>query len=512
MRYLCDGLHFGFDTKISRTDLPTLECRNNVSARSQPEVVNELIEKECENGFLYGPFKSPPFSNYRVSPLGVAEGKYSKKKRLILDLSSPHNRDNHYSINDLIDKDTCSMSYVKIDDAIDIILKYGRYSSLCKFDISNAFKICPILPSQWPLFCVKWNSQYYFYVRLTFGCRSSPVIFDTLSKAICYIAKHNYKVNNILHLLDDFLTIDPPHADGERSMALMMMIFKRLNIPIAMHKTVGPVTCLEYLGIILDTEKMEARLPQEKIERICTFISKLYKKSSCTKRELLQLLGHLNFASRVILPGRSFVSYLIKLSTTVSELHHFVHLNKECRVDLEFWLRFLKNWNGINMFYNSSFISSFDMELFTDASSTLGFGGYFRGKWFYSSWPSELNILTEDNLSMTFLELYPVVVAAILWGSALESKKILFWSDNASTVEIIRKGRSKCLYIMKLMRKLTWCACTYNFYFSAKFIPGYRNEISDALSRFQIQRFRTLAPEAEPHPCPCPDSSDVMWT
>ncbi|VDI46851.1 Hypothetical predicted protein [Mytilus galloprovincialis] len=64
------------------------------------------------------------------------------------------------------------------------------------------------------------------------------------------------------------LTIDPPHAEGERSMALMMMIFKRLNVPIAMHKTVGLVTCLEYLGIILDSEKMEARLPQEKVDRI----------------------------------------------------------------------------------------------------------------------------------------------------------------------------------------------------------------------------------------------------
>ena len=92
-------------------------------------------------------------------------------------------------------------------------------------------------------------------MRLTFGCRSSPIIFDTLSQAICYIATNNYKVNNILHLLDDFLTIDPPHAEGERSMALMMMIFKRLNVPIAMHKTVGPVTCLEYLGIIFDSEK-----------------------------------------------------------------------------------------------------------------------------------------------------------------------------------------------------------------------------------------------------------------
>jgi len=125
-------------------------------------------------------------------------------------------------------------------------------------------------------------------------------------KPSAIIAKNNYKVNNILHLLDDFLTIDPPHADGERSMALIMMICKRLNVPIAMHKTVGPVTCLEYLGIILDTQKMEARLPQEKIDRICDFIFNLHKRSSCTKRELLQLLGHLNFAYRVILPGRFF--------------------------------------------------------------------------------------------------------------------------------------------------------------------------------------------------------------
>ncbi|CAG2198720.1 unnamed protein product [Mytilus edulis] len=369
--YLCNGLKYGFDTKVSVTSLPTLECRNNLSARSQPNVVNELLRKECENGFMYGPFDTLPFSSYRVSPLGVAEGKYSKKKRLILDLSAPHQSDIHFSINELIDKDTCSMSYVKIDNAIDIILKYGRHSWLCKYDISNAFKNCPILPSQWPLFCIKWEDKYYFYVRLTFGCRSSPIIFDTLSQAICYIATNNYKVNNILHLLDDFLTIDPPHAEGERSMALMMMIFKRLNVPIAMHKTVGPVTCLEYLGIILDSEKMEARLPQEKVDRICEFISSISVKSSCSKREVLQLLGHLNFASRVILPGRSFVSYLINLSTKAKELHHFVRLNKECRIDLEFWLRFLKNWNGINMFYNSTFISSYDMELYTDASSTI---------------------------------------------------------------------------------------------------------------------------------------------
>ena len=177
---------------------------------------------------------------------------------------------------------------------------------------------------------------------------------------------------------------------------------------------------------------MEARLTQEKIDRICDFIFNLHKRSSRTKRELLQLLGHLNFASRVILPWRSFVSYLIKLSTTVSELHHFVHLNKECHIDLEFWLRFLKNWNGINMFYSASIISNFDMELFTDASSTLGFGGFFHGKWFYSSWP-----LIND-CSRTL----PRCGSCYFMGVSWKSQNILFWCDNVSTVDIIRKGRS----------------------------------------------------------------------
>jgi hypothetical protein len=67
-----------------------------------------------------------------------------------------------------------------------------------------------VTPRQWPLLCLKWESFYYFYVRLSVGCRSSPKIFDSFSKAVCFIAEHNYNVKRILHLLDDFLTIEPP--------------------------------------------------------------------------------------------------------------------------------------------------------------------------------------------------------------------------------------------------------------------------------------------------------------
>ena len=53
-----------------------------------------------------------------MSPLGLAEGTYSGKMRLIVDLSAPHNNDEHSSLNQLINKEDYSLSYVKLDDAI----------------------------------------------------------------------------------------------------------------------------------------------------------------------------------------------------------------------------------------------------------------------------------------------------------------------------------------------------------------------------------------------------------
>ena len=143
-----------------------------LSARKNPEVIDELLAQECNKGYLYGPFNELLFESYRVSSLGLAVGKYSGKKRLIVDLSSPHNDAHHVSVNELIDKDSCSLTYVKIDDAIKAICQHGPGALMCKIDIANSFKQLAIKPSQWPFFCVKWKQLYYVFVKLAFGCRS----------------------------------------------------------------------------------------------------------------------------------------------------------------------------------------------------------------------------------------------------------------------------------------------------------------------------------------------------
>lgn len=94
------------------------------SAVRDPEAVDSLIGQKVQKGS----FDVPPFSEYRVSPIGIAEGTYSGKKRLLLDLSSLHNDAVHPRINDLIDEEYCSLSYVKIDDTISAIKHCGKHA------------------------------------------------------------------------------------------------------------------------------------------------------------------------------------------------------------------------------------------------------------------------------------------------------------------------------------------------------------------------------------------------
>ena len=64
---------------------------------------------------------------------------------------------------------------------------------------------------------------------------------------------------------------------------------------------------------------------------------------------------------------------------------------------------------------------------------------------------------------------------------------------------------------MSLIRRLTMCSAKYNFVVHAVHLPGKYNNITDALSRYQMKRFRELAPQTLSKPCPCPSHSKIVW-
>ncbi|XP_018549880.1 uncharacterized protein LOC108895509 [Lates calcarifer] len=504
--YLLTGLSQGFRVGILSSPVSTFVAKNLQSAIKDPATVSQLLNKELNKGYIIGPFDSPPFPVFNSSPVGIATRKYSGKKRLIFDLSAPHSGPVS-SINSLIPPVPFSLHYATVDNAIRLIKLAVQGAWLSKADITDAFKIIPIHPSQWHCFGVKWDAKFYFAVRLTFGCRSSPCIFNSVSEALCWILLNNVRLPAVLHLLDDFLLIDPPNDSSGSSLLKLKKMFSHLGVPLSDEKTLGPAKKLEFLGISLDTCDMKASLPKDKLQRIRQITQSFSAAVLISKQELLSLLGHLNFAMRVILQGRSFISRLLALVSSVPNLHDLVSLDEGCRSDLKFWAALLDQWNGISFFYDDIVHSSESLQFFTDAAPSVGFGGFFQGQWFASSWPTAF---PEHEQSSALFEIYPIAVACHIWGHLWQRKRISVLCDNEATVNVINKGRSSSGAIMPFMRCITWLAITHNFILTARHVPGHFNIIADSLSRFKFQIFCSLCPDASPNPTPVPPLQELV--
>ena len=275
-------------------------------------------------------------------------------------------------------------------------------------------------------------------------------------------------------------------------------------------KTEGPTHELEYLGLILDTQNMMCRLPADKLKRMTEMVTKYLKLKFCTKREMLSLCGNLSFATRVIPAGRSFMYRLFRAAYAVRGLEEEIFISQEAKNDLAMWLKFLQNWDGVSLFLENETVTAKELHLYTDASGKIGHGGFYQGKWFYGPWPTGVMERLTHKVSIAFQELYPIVVAAILFGKSWSRKRIVFHTDNMATKFAINNGSSKSADIMRLLRRLTLVAAKYSFHYSAVHVPGVQNKIADALSRFQLKEFRRLVPDAEPLPCTVPPPEEVM--
>lgn len=470
---------------------------NLQSALEQPGVLSSKLEKEWSAGRIAGPFTSPPFSNFVSSPLGVVPKKNPGEFRIIHHLSYPEG----LSVNDSIPKETSSVQYASIGNAISLIKSIGRGCYLAKTDIKSAFRIIPIHPDDYHLLGMTWNNAFFFDRCLPMGCSSSCAIFEAFSTSLEWAAQHRLGASGVLHILDDFLFIANSETKCRSDLNQFIDMCRAIGVPIAHEKTEGPATALQFAGITLDSIKMEARLPEDKLRKCRMLLSAFHKRRKVTLRELQSLLGLLNFTCSVILPGRAFLRRLIDLTKGVQRPHHRIRLTKACRQDLLVWLTFLNEFNGRTFFIEERWLSPLPLSLYTDAAGSKGYGAIFGRHWFYGEWPDAWK-----SLNITFLELFPITVALHIWGCQMNDRCVSLFTDNAALVDIINKQTSKHSLVMVLVRDLVLTSLRYNIVFRAHHVPGVDNTRADLISRFQILEFRKVFPEADPSPTQVPEN------
>ncbi|KAM4794908.1 uncharacterized protein WCC33_000060 [Rhinophrynus dorsalis] len=473
---------------------------NLKSVLGNEHLVFDKLMREVDLGRMSGPFLSPPFQDFRVSPLGLVPKRVEGQFRLIHHLSYPKGE----SVNDGIDKEESRVQYASFDRALSLVRSAGRGCLMAKSDIKSAFRLLPIHPECYHLLGCSLLGSFFFDMCLPMGCAISCYYFEVFSSFLDWVICQSVGVHSVLHYLDDFLFIGPGDSDEcSRLLHGFREIAACFGVPIAEEKTEGPQSVITFLGIEINSVDMVFRLPQDKLDALVSLVARVRASKKVTLRQLQTLMGHLVFACRVMPMGRPFCRRLSLATRGVRSPHHRIRVTKSIRDDLSVWQEFLSEFNGHTCWQQPELTSS-DLELFTDASGSVGFGAYFGGRWCAARWPQALSASPLVR-NLTFLEFFPIVVSVEVWGDLLRDRRIVFWTDNLSVVHVINRSTSSSLPVLALLRRLVLCCLRLNICFRARHVPGLHNSIADSLSRLQIDQFRLLAPEAAVSGVTCPE-------
>lgn len=107
----------------------------------------------------------------------------------------------------------------------------------------------------------------------------------------------------------------------------LLQVMDKLGVPLAEEKMEGPTTKLSFGVIELDTVAEESRLPQEKLGRLQELIAAAPGEQKVRLKEIHGLLGHLNFACRVIIPGGLSADILCAATVGICSPHHCVSIS-----------------------------------------------------------------------------------------------------------------------------------------------------------------------------------------
>lgn len=489
-QYLTSGFKDGFKIHSTIQRQSKIIITNHTSAMQNPDIVTEKLNNELFLNRIKGPFSKIPINNLIISPLGLVPKK-SSGFRIIHDLSYPKDS----SVNSHIDPVFARVTYEGLDHCISIINTIGRNTLMSKADLKDAFRIIPIHPEHHHLLGFMWEGQYYYDTCLPMGCSVSCQIFERLSTAIQWILTTKLNVSHMSHILDDFILFGKPSTPTcQQHLQAFLLLANSLNLPVKHEKTIQPTTCAVLHGIEVNTSTMSICLPSDKLNEAREKIANIKARKKTTLQQLQSLLGTLNFACRVVVPGRAFLRRLYDLTRGVQSRHHKIRLTCETRRDLQVWDMFLTNFNGTTMFLPNEWTSSTSIKLFTDASGH-SYAAVLGAQWFNGKFPQQWH---DKNIALK--ELLPIVLAVKVWSSLLSNKRILFMTDNQAIVHIINRQTSKDKDIMFLVRSLVLTSLSCNLHFSAKHIPGKHNKIADLLSRSQVETAHDWAPWLEENP------------
>ena len=105
---------------------------------------------------------------------------------------------------------------------------------MAKLDIKSAFRLCPVRLEDRELLGIHWQGKFYVDLRLLFGLRLSPYLFNRLADAFEWLLKNNHRVKDLMHYLDNYFTVGPANSPVcANNVKTIIQVASNVGIPLA---------------------------------------------------------------------------------------------------------------------------------------------------------------------------------------------------------------------------------------------------------------------------------------
>ena len=396
----------------------------------------------------------------------------SKNRRVIVDLSFPQGKFvNAGSAQDIYLNTPFVLKLPTIDHIVKHVKLLGKGCKIYKIDIKRAFRQVKLDLLDYDLLGLRQDG-WFLDTCLLFGFRHGSALFQRLSDAVRHMMRQ--RDFDIINYIDDILGIElPSHVDA--SFDTLRSLLVHLGFEISYNKLVNPATCVNCLGILVNTENFTLSIPDEKLQEILQKCHSWRGRTHCTKRQLQSLLGSLLYVTKCV---RSFRFFLNRLLHVLRNMHDRdqTQLDIEAQRDINWLAKFLPNFNGVTIFDHRPI--AFHIEL--DAC-LQGFGARCGNQVYAFSIP-----LGYMDLNIVHLEMLNILGALRVWNNTWKKSRVCIACDNEAVVYVLKSGRTRDLTLAAIARNIQLQVATWDINLQVNHIAGWNNHVADLLSRWTL--------------------------
>ena len=362
---------------------------------------------------------------YCCNPLTVAEG---NKLRLVLDLRH---------VNKYV-----KQQKFKYENLATVAEMFEQGFYFGTFDLKSGYHHVPIAKQDQQYLGFSWtfsdgSVKYFEFLVLPFGLSSACYAFTKLMKPLLKKWR-GAGIRSALYLDDGIFW----GKSFEYVKTVSNQIVKDLcsaGLTINVKKSqLNPTQKGQWLGIVIDTVKMDFFVSETKIKKLASMISNALNQSFTTAKFIARIAGNIISMGIAIGPlTRLFTRQMYKFIESRLTWHSIKEIDKWTKEELIFWHKNLQNANGFRIKTNK--LTS--KIVYSDASG-FAYGGFILQRLsnvIAHGYFTEHEILT----SSTNRELLTVKYVMESLGYLLQHESVLWYSDNFNTARIIEVGSTK---------------------------------------------------------------------